>query len=83
MWVFYSQKDTTMKNAFYAQTYKGKVKRIVAKENDNINETWIADRDRFSYEGLAHENRFGYKYFKAHQNSPHKCWFCADLQGYG
>ncbi len=41
----------------YAQTYKGKVKRIVAKENDNINETWIADRDRFSYEGLAHENR--------------------------
>ncbi len=39
------------------QTYKGKVKRIVAKDNDSINETWISDRDRFSYEGLSHENR--------------------------
>jgi len=39
------------------QTYKGKVKRIVAKDNENINETWISDRDRFSYEGLSHENR--------------------------
>lgn len=41
----------------FAQTYKGKVKRIVAKDNDSVNETWISDRDRFSYEGLAHENR--------------------------
>ncbi len=41
----------------YTQTYKGKVKRIVAKDNDSINETWISDRDRFSYEGLAHKNR--------------------------
>lgn len=41
----------------YTQTYKGKVKRIVAKDNEAVNETWIADRDRFSYEGLAHKNR--------------------------
>ena len=41
----------------YTQTYKGKVKRIVAKDNDSVNETWISDRDRFSYEGLSHENR--------------------------
>ncbi len=41
----------------FTQTYKTKVKRIVAKDNDSINETWISDRDRFSYEGLAHENR--------------------------
>jgi NADH-quinone oxidoreductase subunit G len=41
----------------YTQTYKGKVKRIVAKDNDSLNETWIADRDRFSYEGLVHTNR--------------------------
>lgn len=41
----------------YTQTYKGKVKRIVAKDNDSVNETWISDRDRFSYEGLAHKNR--------------------------
>lgn len=41
----------------FTQTYKGKVKRIVARDNDSVNETWISDKDRFSYEGLAHENR--------------------------
>jgi NADH-quinone oxidoreductase subunit G len=41
----------------YTQTYKGKVKRIVARDNESVNETWISDRDRFSYEGLSHENR--------------------------
>lgn len=41
----------------FVQTYKGSVKRVVAQDNDSINETWISDRDRFSYEGLAHENR--------------------------
>lgn len=41
----------------FVQTYKGGVKRVVAQDNDSINETWISDRDRFSYEGLAHENR--------------------------
>jgi NADH-quinone oxidoreductase subunit G len=41
----------------YTQIYKNKVKRVVAKDNDNINETWISDRDRFSYEGLSSENR--------------------------
>ena len=39
------------------QTYKNKLKRVVARDNDAINETWISDRDRFSYEGLAHKNR--------------------------
>ena len=41
----------------YTQTYRGKVKRIVARDNELVNETWISDRDRFSYEGLNHESR--------------------------
>ena len=41
----------------YTQTYKGKVKRVVARDNEVVNETWISDRDRFSYEGLNHESR--------------------------
>jgi len=41
----------------YTQSYRGKVKRVVARDNDSINETWISDRDRFSYEGLNHESR--------------------------
>ena len=41
----------------FAQTHKGKVKRIVARDNDSVNETWISDRDRFSYQGLESEKR--------------------------
>ncbi len=48
--------DLTGSN-LYAQSYKGKVKRIVSGDNDSVNETWISDRDRFSYEGLSHVNR--------------------------
>lgn len=33
-------------------TRYGKVMRVVTRENMAINETWIADRDRFSYAGL-------------------------------
>ncbi|MSR14508.1 MAG: NADH-quinone oxidoreductase subunit G [Gammaproteobacteria bacterium] len=37
---------------------KGQVlKRVVPMENEGINETWISDRDRFSYQGLRHEDR--------------------------
>lgn len=35
----------------------GKVMRVVARENNAINESWIADRDRFSYTGLYHADR--------------------------
>lgn len=34
-----------------------KVVRVVPRENDAINEVWISDRDRFSYEGLYSEDR--------------------------
>lgn len=38
-------------------TLKGKVVRVVARENSATNGLWIADRDRFSYEGLYHPDR--------------------------
>ena len=31
--------------------------RVVPHENDKINEVWISDRDRFSYEALNHNER--------------------------
>ena len=34
-----------------------KVVRVVPRENDAINEVWISDRDRFSYEALYCEER--------------------------
>ena len=33
------------------------VTRVVPRENEAINETWISDRDRFSYEGLYTDDR--------------------------
>ncbi|MEN7343714.1 MAG: molybdopterin-dependent oxidoreductase, partial [Pseudomonadota bacterium] len=38
-------------------TLRGTIKRIVPRPNEAINETWIADRDRFSYEGIYSEER--------------------------
>jgi NADH-quinone oxidoreductase subunit G len=35
----------------------GQVMRVHPRENEAINETWISDRDRFSYEGLYSEDR--------------------------
>jgi len=34
-----------------------RVLRVVPFENDAVNECWISDRDRFSYEGLSVEDR--------------------------
>ncbi|MBU3550639.1 NADH-quinone oxidoreductase subunit NuoG [Polynucleobacter sp. MWH-Berg-3C6] len=39
------------------QTKANKVMRVVALENEAINECWISDRDRFSYEGLNSGDR--------------------------
>jgi NADH-quinone oxidoreductase subunit G len=36
---------------------RNQVMRVVPRENEAINETWISDRDRFSYQGLYTEDR--------------------------
>jgi NADH-quinone oxidoreductase subunit G len=41
----------------FAHVLRGKVMRVVPRENEAINETWIADRDRFSYEGVYSPDR--------------------------
>lgn len=38
-------------------TRSGKVMRVVPREDIHINQTWISDRDRYSYEGLYHLDR--------------------------
>jgi NADH-quinone oxidoreductase subunit G len=44
-------------SAIYLHTRNGVVMRTVPRENANINETWISDRDRYSYQGLSHADR--------------------------
>jgi NADH-quinone oxidoreductase subunit G len=41
----------------YAHVLRGKVMRMVPRENEAINETWIADRDRFGFEGMYSADR--------------------------
>jgi NADH-quinone oxidoreductase subunit G len=41
----------------FAHVLRGTVMRIVPRENEQINETWIADRDRFGFEGMYSEDR--------------------------
>ena len=38
-------------------SFKNKLVRVVAGENEAVNECWISDRDRFSYEGVNSEDR--------------------------
>jgi NADH-quinone oxidoreductase subunit G len=39
------------------QVMHNRVMRVLPLENEDINECWISDRDRFSYEGLNSEKR--------------------------
>ncbi|MGD8583591.1 MAG: NADH-quinone oxidoreductase subunit NuoG, partial [Gammaproteobacteria bacterium] len=41
----------------YVHTLRGDVIRVVPRDNEAVNEVWISDRDRFSYEGLESDDR--------------------------
>jgi NADH-quinone oxidoreductase subunit G len=41
----------------FVHTRRETVMRVVPRENEDINESWLSDRDRFSYEALQHETR--------------------------
>ncbi|MDJ0955591.1 MAG: NADH-quinone oxidoreductase subunit NuoG [Arenicellales bacterium] len=39
------------------QTLRSRVKRVLPRTNESVNECWLADRDRYSYEGLNSPDR--------------------------
>jgi NADH-quinone oxidoreductase subunit G len=39
------------------QVKKNRVMRVLPRDNEDINECWLSDKDRFSYEGLNSEDR--------------------------
>ena len=51
-----SPHDGTGSNLF-GHVLRGRLMRVVPRENEAINEIWIADRDRFSYEGVYSDER--------------------------
>lgn len=48
--------DSVGSNIFI-HTLRDKVIRVVPRDNEEINEVWISDRDRFSYEGMYSDDR--------------------------
>ncbi|HWP12602.1 MAG TPA: NADH-quinone oxidoreductase subunit NuoG [Ramlibacter sp.] len=51
-----SPHDSTGANLI-VQTKQNKVLRVLPLENEEVNECWLADRDRFSYEALNSDER--------------------------
>jgi len=51
-----SPHDAVGSNLF-GHVLRGRLMRVVPRENEAINEIWIADRDRFSYEGVYSADR--------------------------
>jgi NADH-quinone oxidoreductase subunit G len=41
----------------WGHVLRGRLMRVVPRANEEVNETWIADRDRFSYEGIYAADR--------------------------
>jgi NADH-quinone oxidoreductase subunit G len=41
----------------FAHVLRGRLMRMVPRENEELNETWIADRDRFGFEGMYSGDR--------------------------
>jgi NADH-quinone oxidoreductase subunit G len=48
--------DSVGSNIFI-HTLRNKVVRVVPRDNEDLNEVWISDRDRFSYEGIYSKDR--------------------------
>ena len=51
-----SPHDAVGSNLF-GHVLRGRLMRVVPRDNEAINEVWIADRDRFSYEGVYSPDR--------------------------
>ncbi|MGD9591124.1 MAG: NADH-quinone oxidoreductase subunit NuoG [Candidatus Berkiella sp.] len=51
-----SMHDCLGSNLFF-HVHNNEVKRALPREKEAINEVWLSDRDRFSYEGLNHVDR--------------------------
>ena len=56
----------------FGHVLRGKLMRVVPRPCEEINETWISDRDRFSYEGVYSEDRLTAPMLRAADGSWHE-----------
>jgi NADH-quinone oxidoreductase subunit G len=47
----------SLHSSLYIHTRRGEAMRVVPKDNEAINESWLSDRDRFSHEAITHADR--------------------------
>jgi NADH-quinone oxidoreductase subunit G len=59
----------------YLHTRREQVMRAVPRENELINETWLSDRDRYSYLGIHSEDRLTKPHIKENGQ-----WFIVDWE---
>ena len=59
----------------YLHVRRSQVMRVVPRENEAINETWLTDRDRYSYLALQHAERLTQPYIKENGQ-----WLAVDWQ---
>lgn len=57
------------------QVKQNRVMRVLPRENEEINECWLSDKDRFSYEGLNSEDRLAKPMIKKNNQ-----WITCDWQ---
>jgi NADH-quinone oxidoreductase subunit G len=58
----------------YAHVLRGKLRRVVPRDNETINETWISDRDRFSCFGIYADDRLAKPMIKRDQEWSEVSW---------
>ena len=58
----------------FGHVLRCKLKRVVPRVNESINETWIADRDRFSYEGVYADDRLSVPMLKTEKGWSEVSW---------
>lgn len=68
-----SMHDCLGSNLYYHKQH-GKVLRTVPKENEKVNEVWLSDRDRFSYESFYHPDRLAHPLIKTEQGWKQVDW---------
>lgn len=61
-----SPHDCLGSNLFFHTLRTQKVMRALPRENETLNEVWLSDRDRFSYEGFSHADRLAQPLIKRH-----------------
>ena len=56
------------------QTLRNEVKRVLPRVNESINECWISDRDRYSYDALIQDNRLDQPLVRTKQGMTAVSW---------